>query len=176
MITFRENEHLITVYKRHPIVLWLGMAPIVLFAVLIAAIVIALIAWLPGSLSPLIPLILFCGIIFLHLLWVSVWVMLANYFMDIWILTSDRLMMVQLKGLFSREVSEFALEKIQDVTVDVRGLLGVILDYGDINLRTASEDAGFTFARVAHPSAVKDQIANACFERVKLVHIDVSSV
>lgn len=176
MISFREGEQLIMVYKRHPIVLWIGMTPIVVFAFMVAGIAAVLIAWLPAEFSALVPLVLLCGVLFLHLLWVSLWVTLANYYMDIWILTAERLIMIQLKGLFSREISEFALEKIQDVTVDVHGLLGVILDYGDIHLRTASEDAGFTFAKVGRPGAVKDQIANACFARVQLIHPDVTSI
>ena len=69
-------------------------------------------------------------------------------------------MNIDQKGLFSRVVSELELEKIQDVTTDVRGMIPTFLNFGDLFVQTAAEQVRFRFHNVPDPYAVKDLIMN----------------
>lgn len=50
------------------------------------------------------------------------------------------------------------LAKIQDVNVSRPHFINTLLDYGDVEVRTAGSSPPFTFNRVAHPSLVADEL------------------
>ncbi|MFH1171086.1 MAG: PH domain-containing protein, partial [bacterium] len=77
------------------------------------------------------------GLSFLH-----AWV---DYYLDIWILSTKRIVNIEQRGLFSRVVSELLLDKVQDVTVEVHGVIPTMLHYGDIMIQTAGESPRFHF-------------------------------
>lgn len=50
-------------------------------------------------------------------------------------------------------------EKIQDITVEVRGLLATFLNYGDLKVQTASEDSrDFMMKNASRPEIVRQRI------------------
>jgi len=55
-------------------------------------------------------------------------------------------------------VSELELEKIQDVTTDVRGVIPTFLNYGNLLIQTAGERERFIFRNVPDPYEIKDTI------------------
>lgn len=97
-------------------------------------------------------LILFLWI-FGFFLWIDVW-------FDVWIITNRRVINIDQKGLFVREVSELEVAKIQDVTSEVIGILPSILNFGDVFVQTAGEMERFVFHQVPDPTGVKDMITN----------------
>jgi len=90
--------------------------------------------------------------------WIISFVALADYYLDVWILTDKRVITVEQRNLFSRKESEFELSKIQEISVDINGFFPTLLDYGDIRARTASENPDFLFKQVGNPNSVKDAI------------------
>lgn len=94
--------------------------------------------------------------------WLIVWVMFViawtNYYLDAWVLTPVRLVDIEQHGLFRREMSECRLDRIQDVTVEVRGILPTLLKFGDVHVQTAGEMRRFTLKSVPDPYGVKDRI------------------
>lgn len=166
MIAFREGEQLIATYRRHQFMVLVEALPIALFFPVVLGAALFAIAELSGAYAPLAPLVLLGAALFLHLLWIALFIVLADFYLDVWILTSQRLIAVEQKGLFSRTISEFELARIQDVTVDVHGIVATLLNYGNLNVRTASEHEHFIFKQVWHPNAVKDEIARACKHHV----------
>ncbi len=70
-------------------------------------------------------------------LWGGLAILWVNYYLDFWIVTNQRVISTYQKGLFRREVSELAFSRIQDLTVDVKGLLKTFVDYGNVEIRTA---------------------------------------
>lgn len=93
--------------------------------------------------------------LFLLLYIYQAWVI---YYLNIWIVTNKRVVNVEQKSLFHREVAELQLDKVQDVSSDVRGLVPTILKYGTIEVQTASEQDKFIFNRVPNPDTVASQI------------------
>lgn len=79
--------------------------------------------------------------LFSSLWWLFLWgglaVIWVNYYLDYWIVTNQRVISTYQKGLFRREVSELSFSRIQDLTVDIKGILKTFLNYGNLEIRTA---------------------------------------
>lgn len=101
-------------------------------------------------------LFLFFQSTFLLLLWLYSFLVWIDYYFDVWIITSERVINIEQKGLFSREVSELKFSRIQDVTSIVTGMLPTMLNYGDVDIQTAAEEEHFLFRQVPDPFQVKD--------------------
>lgn len=86
---------------------------------------------------------------------------LADYYLDIWIVTDQRSLRVELKGLFHRSVKSIDHDKIQDIRVTVKGILPTLLDYGDVRIQTAGANADFIFKQIPKPYIVKEKISSA---------------
>lgn len=166
MIAFREGEQLIATYRRHQFIVLLDALPIVLFFPVVLGVAMFAVTKLSEGYVSLAPLIFFGAVLFIHMLWIALFILLADFYLDVWILTDRRLIAVEQKGLFARTISEFELARIQDVTVDIHGILATLLNYGNLNVRTASEHEHFIFKQVWHPNAVRDEIARACKHHV----------
>jgi len=93
--------------------------------------------------------------VFIWFLFFTIWI---DYYFDVWIVTNERVINIEQKGLFTRVVSELELEKIQDVTTDVRGIIPTFLNYGHLLIQTAAEKERFVFRNVPDPYAVKDLV------------------
>lgn len=62
----------------------------------------------------------------------------TNYFLDLWIITDRRIILIEQVSYFHRKVSNFRLERLQDIKVTISGLLPTLLNYGTIQAQTAS--------------------------------------
>ena len=97
---------------------------------------------------------------FLLIVWLLSFVIWVDYYFDVWIITNRRVVNIEQKGLFSRSISELELEKIQDVTVEVLGIIPTFLNYGNLYVQTAAEEERFAFWHVPNPYAIKDLLMN----------------
>jgi len=88
-----------------------------------------------------------------------------DFYLDIWIITNDRIIDVEQFGLFSRTISELELYQIQDVTTDIRGIFATFLDYGTVTVKTASTNTDIIFHMVPRPNAVRRRL-------LELVQVD----
>ncbi|MFH1235719.1 MAG: PH domain-containing protein [Parcubacteria group bacterium] len=85
-----------------------------------------------------------CIVLFLFISWI-------DYYLDVWVVTKDRIIAIEQKGLFSRTVAELSLDRVQDVTSDVHGFVATMMRYGNIRIQTAGEQSQFVFEQVPHP-------------------------
>lgn len=93
-------------------------------------------------------------------------------YLDVWTLTTYRIINREQNGLFNRVVSDLYLSKIQDVTAQQRGFFATILHYGDVHIQSAGAQERFVFEHVPQPykiakiiqklndQAKKDEAAN----------------
>lgn len=81
-----------------------------------------------------------------------------DYYLDIWVITSERIVNIEQQGLFSREISSFRLFRIQDVSADVKGLLSTFFHFGDVHVQTAGAESNFIFKQVPDPYRVTKKI------------------
>ncbi len=104
------------------------------------------------------PVVVFMATLFFLLLWVYAFLIWIDYYFDIWIITSERVVNVEQKGLFLRTVSELKYNRIQDVTADVKGFFPTVLNYGDVHVQTAGEQSRFNFRHIPDPYRIKNLI------------------
>jgi uncharacterized membrane protein YdbT with pleckstrin-like domain len=153
-----ENEHIIFVTRQHWLVL-LGQILSKGLLVLGLVVVITLIwrIWLPHPLVPLAYLLLplpLLGMLGNVLIWTS-----RQYIVTNW-------RVIQISGVFSKEVADSSLEKVNDVKLE-QSLGGRLLDYGDLEILTASELGVNQFSQVGQPVRLKTAMLNA---KEKLEH------
>ncbi len=78
-----------------------------------------------------------------------------TFYLDEWIITSDRIVDIEQLGLFSRSVSELDLYRIQDVTSDIDGVIPTFFNYGNVTIKTASTNAHIIFKNIHAPNKVR---------------------
>lgn len=83
---------------------------------------------------------------------------LTDYWLDVWIVTNERIINSEQLGLFNRVVSEVYLRQIQDVTSEQKGFLNTFLTFGDVFVQTAAERERFMFKNINDPDDVKIKI------------------
>ena len=111
-----------------------------------------------GTVSP--SLFLLGENIFFIFIWLFFFIIWIDYYFDVWIVTNERIVNIEQLGLFSRDVSELELERVQDITVEVLGIIPTFLNYGDLYVQTAGETERFIFKHVPNPYAIKDLVMN----------------
>jgi uncharacterized membrane protein YdbT with pleckstrin-like domain len=97
---------------------------------------------------------------FLYLVWFLILFVVfffqwTDYYLDVWVLTNERIFDIEQRGMFSRHISVFRLERVQDVTVEVNGLLATFLKFGDVHIHTAGEATDFIIKDAADPLYIK---------------------
>ncbi len=80
------------------------------------------------------------------------------YYLDIWVVTNDRIIDVDQINIFSRTVSELDLASVQDATTEIKGFFPTMFDYGKLIIKTASDNAHIVFHDIAHPNKIRTKI------------------
>ena len=96
--------------------------------------------------------------IWLLIVWTGAWGAFTKYYLNLWVLTSQRIVNIKQRRFFSREVSSLFLSRIQDVTTDVHGILYSLLGIGNIKAQTAAEDVEFVMYGIPRPEQMRDLI------------------
>lgn len=91
---------------------------------------------------------------------VFVFTIWTEKYLDVWTLTTERIISREQIGLFNRVVSDLELSRIQDVTVEQRGFWATMLDYGDVYVQSAGEVERFNFEQVGRPYRIAKLIQN----------------
>lgn len=154
-----DEERVLAIYHRH----WFDIVEEMFLSVLLSVILLGGFIILPALYpeiigSPNAALYFFLENSFFLFLWLTLFLIWIDVFFDVWIITNERIVNVEQKGLFVRRVSELRFRSIQDVTSQVVGFIPSVLDYGDVLVQTAGENPRFIFRNVPNPVGVKDLI------------------
>ncbi|MFO0764824.1 MAG: PH domain-containing protein [Patescibacteria group bacterium] len=149
-------EEVVFVLRRHPLTILptlVGYALIVLFPFAVQWYLATMQPelWLSPVYQPLIVLgvsmIFFIG-------WLMLFLNFLDYYLDMWIVTTKRILNIEQTGLFSRTVSEIRLHRVQDVTSSVKGFWATLFDYGQLDVQTAGEKLIISFEEIPHPTRI----------------------
>jgi uncharacterized membrane protein YdbT with pleckstrin-like domain len=147
-----ENEQILFVTRQHWLVLFVEILSEMVLAVALAFLITLIwMFWLP---EPLVPL----GYLLLLLPMVSLLRDLLIWRNRQYIVTNWRV--IQITGIFNKEVSDSSLEKVNDVRLE-QSFWGRILNYGNIEILTASELGVSKFNKVGRPIRLKTAMLNA---------------
>lgn len=90
--------------------------------------------------------------------WLILFIIWIDYYLDVWIVTGQRIINIEQLGLFRREISELDHIKIQDVTSDIKGIIPTLFNYGYVYIQTAGEKERFVFKQVPDPVKIRNII------------------
>ncbi len=106
----------------------------------------------------LFPLIIGVGSIVLLFMWLFLFQLFLDYYLDIWVVTNHRIVNITQSGLFHRKVAELRLYRIQDASASIGGFLHTLLNFGTVEIQTAGEQSHFVFHDIPDPQEVTKTI------------------
>lgn len=77
-----------------------------------------------------------------------------NWYFNVFFITTDSIIDVDFFNLIDKKISQADLEMIQDVSYSTNGVLGTMLNYGNVQVQTAAEVREFIFESVPNPDKV----------------------
>lgn len=162
MFDLGENEKIILVVRKH----WLAMVFEFLFSLALAVLPLVLFFIFRTTLFGELTLknsylLLFLYTIFIIFVWTFLSVSWINYYLDIWVITNERLVDIDQKSLFSRDIANLRLDRIQDVKIEMLGIINTLFKIGNIYVQTASAKNEFTIRQAGNPEDVKRFIMQA---------------
>lgn len=86
------------------------------------------------------------------------------WYFNVYILTNERIIDFDFRGILHKQTSFAKLNQIQDVTPKMIGFFSTFFNFGDIYIQTAGERQEFEFAKVPRP----DEVANRILEEVRV--------
>jgi signal transduction histidine kinase len=101
----------------------------------------------------------YLGTLWLLVVWITLFVLWTEYFLDVWIITDRRIFNIQQVGLFHRQSSSCEIENVQEIVVHTDNFLQTLLHYGTVRIQTAGPSGEYITAEgVPHPERVRAAI------------------
>lgn len=157
----QPDEQEVYIFRRHKIIMAEKIF-LFLIEVVIPLIIYYLLTnytdWLEDNTSILyIIFVVLAGLYYLYIILFlfQAWI---DYYLDIWIITNERIISIEQLGLFKRTISELRINRVQDVTSEVHGFLPTIFKYGNVSVQTASSEEKFNLWQVPHPDEITRKI------------------
>ena len=111
-----------------------------------------------------------------------------DYYLSLQIVTSRRIIDIDQKGLFNRQIDQMPIANIQDVAFKQSGLFSVLFNFGDVIVQSAANtlenaggsktadklDAGFVFNNAPSPSEITAIISDLYHKEKEKIKIDVA--
>lgn len=157
-----ETEDIILVLHRHWIALVVKMMFVGIFILLPFILLVVFSSQIVKY--DLISLYSFFWITYYLFMWFWLFYTITMYLLDNWVVTTERVIDSLQTGFFNRRVSELQLDKIQDVSYKIKGLIPTFFNYGTVEIQTAGKDNKFFFEQIPDPQRVKDVIMELIME------------
>ena len=174
-IHLEEDEKLLKIVRKH----WFYLLSRVI--TVIGSAILPLIAWflieflskksgttLPISIGYYNLYFLYCYSIWLLFHWMTIAYIFTDHYLDIWAITDRRIISIRQIRLFKRHTGSFRLEKLQDINIEINGIIATLLGYGVIETQTASgSDDEFRERFIPKPRELKALILEAADKRMR---------
>lgn len=171
-IRLEDDEKLLRVVRKHWFIPFIELFGVALMALLPLGIIVSLQmannqTWLEWHWSEYWALAIFLSAwwwIICSMLAAMIW---THYYLDLWVITDRRLIVIEQLGFFNRKTSNFRLERLQDVKVRVNGIIATLLNFGTVRAQTASAaDSSFKMTGLPDPRGLQSTIQRAMDERI----------
>jgi hypothetical protein len=95
----------------------------------------------------------------------------THYYLDMWIVTDRRIILIDQVGFFNRTVSIFRLERLQDIEFLIKGFIPTILNFGTLKAQTAGAfESNFKTSGLPDPRGLQAIIQKATDARIATLH------
>ena len=140
MLQLHEHEEIVLVIHKH----WFVMArTIILFFVFIIVppLVLTFLPFLTHNFDQTLvqPTVNFFLALYIMVLFLFLFLAWMDIYLDMWVITNERIIDVEQQGLFRRQVAEIPIKHVQDVTIEIKGVVETFLKFGTIRIQTAGE-------------------------------------
>jgi len=155
-----DGEEIVFHLRRH----WFIFFKIFLFFVFLTLIPLALYFLINQNMPALLasdigyPLLLVLFLSYYLILLVGLLMAWTETYLDVWTITTDRIINREQNGLFNRVVSELDLKRVQDVTAEQKGFFATIFYYGDVYIQSAGVKERFVFEQISQPYKIAKTI------------------
>jgi hypothetical protein len=170
------GEHIVKQVRKHWLLFLAGLLPYAILVIIPFA--------LPKLLALAPPLVSYASLfdfhtplgrvtlgIWLLISWIGAWGSFTRYFLNVWVLTNQRIVTIKQRRFFVREVSSLLLPRVQDITTNVSGVISSLLDIGNIKVQSAGADVEFTMRGIHRPDQMRDIILKYVAEGSKNTRI-----
>ncbi|MFH1292005.1 MAG: PH domain-containing protein [bacterium] len=99
-------------------------------------------------------LVMLAGIYYLSVM-LFFYTSFVEFYLDIHIVTNDRMVDVNQITLFARKIAEVDLYQIQDISSEIRGFFATIFKYGNVDVQTAGSVPKFSMENVPNPHELR---------------------
>ncbi len=149
-ITLESNEELYLVVRKH----WIILVETALFLLILCAISVSI--YFIGNFARIPTLFLILTIIGIAMVSIQyIFVHWVNNELDILIITNRRIIAYDQVKFLDRKMSQTTIDLVQEVNASTSGLLGNLLHYGNMMVRTASDSASnisdFNMTHIPNP-------------------------
>jgi len=156
----QPGEKVVMVLRRHWLTIFWMLAVSCLLALLPIGIYVLFLVLSPRLLTDPImsPILAMVGSLYYLALWLFVFTDFIDYYLDVWIITTGRIINIEQHGLFRRTSSELNLSSVQDVTAETKGFLQTLFQFGNVFVQTAGEQQRFQLKNVPDIEQIRETI------------------
>lgn len=170
-IHIQPDEHIVHIVRKHWILLIRNFASTLVIGFFVLFIFSALV----GSNGAVSPKAVFGLMLLLLIIWIILFTIWTNYYLDIWIVTDKRIINIDQISLFQRSKSTLRIERVQDVTVQKHGILQELFNFGTIRVQTASAENSISVINgIPNPNyvqrAILERVDTVTEQKNKLTH------
>ena len=162
---FKPDEHVVAVARKHWFVFFvevLGLVILFLIPFFFIPFISVFIAAGGGAVSVPAGYGLFFAGLWALILWQLLFARWTDFYYDVWIITNWRIIDIDQKGLFKRNVATLLdLAHVEDITTETGSFFGTFLDYGTLQVQTAAARDEFYMIDIAHPRDIDRAIRAA---------------
>ena len=179
-IKLEDDEQLIKIVRKHWFIMFVytmtaaGLALFPMIAYWLVSFVInssnTTLAETIGPALGLSSTVWFFYLAWLLLVWMHYTNHITDYFLDLWAITDRRIVAIDQRGYFRRFLSSFRLERLQDMNIEVHGIVPTLLNYGTIEAQTAGgSNEEFKTSNMPDPRGLKALIIKLADERQRVM-------
>jgi len=172
-IELEANENVLSTVRKHWFVITAELVAASLFAFL-PFLILVLLKIMPEfiplaiDLSAYTSLIVYASVFWVLVTFLSAFMIWTHYYLDLWVITDHRIIVIDQIHFFNRKVSSFRLERLQDIKVSVNGIIPTFLNFGTLRAQTASAaESNFMTTGLPDPRGIQSMIQKATDDRLR---------
>lgn len=107
-----------------------------------------------------ITLVISFGLFYYSVIISTFYINFINWYFNIYLVTNERMMHIELKAFTGKRIAEARLDKIEDISQKAIGFLPTIFHYGDVRVQTAAQKNRFHFEEIPDPTWFRDVLSD----------------
>ena len=159
-IALSADERVVTIVRKHWFILCAEMIGLTVAWVAPFILSATMPLWRTDAIAPLLNVfdaqaLAFAGALWTLILASAFFHRLTDYYLDIWIITNERIIAIDQHGLFYRSIASVRLNRIQNLDIEIDGFIATMLDFGTIRVESAAHDMDFVIYGIPRPREMK---------------------